>query len=119
MVAVLISTCACGLDPEACPGHPLIALIPRLVQHTELAELAGALAKAQAETIIRITEPQPGGCITAEPVDRLLTLAEAAEIAKVQVRYFHGKKLPCLRRLGRRTVSASERGLLAWLATRR
>ena len=53
--------------------------------------------------------------------DRLLTVAEAAEVLAVDQRwmYRHADQLPFTRRLSPRALRFSERGLRRWMETRR
>jgi predicted DNA-binding transcriptional regulator AlpA len=51
--------------------------------------------------------------------DRLLTADEAAERLGVTVRWLYRRKLPFARRLSRKALRFSERGLERWLANRR
>lgn len=95
-----------------------ILVSPDAVPLEDLPTFLLALASIQTTVSARLlTARRP---VTPEP-DRLLTVAEAAQILEVTPKwlYRHADRLPFTRRLSRKALRFSEAGLRKWLATRR
>ncbi len=93
---------------------------------SDLPALAGELAHLQALTWQRLNGASSNGVQTAtdadhEADDRLLTVDEAAQQLDVKPGwlYRHADRLPFTRKLSRKMLRFSERGLRRWRATRR
>jgi excisionase family DNA binding protein len=97
------------------------------VPEAELPDLVAELARGDAIARRRlyapqadaVTSPEPGG--NGDALDRLLTVEEAAERLGVRPRwlYENADRLRFTRRIGRRTLRFSEKGLEQYMATRR
>jgi predicted DNA-binding transcriptional regulator AlpA len=106
---------------DECLADP--GLAQRLPRETAVALLAN-LSVVQAALVARIlAEPAPtlGAAPGSAEPDRLLTPEEAANRLGQTRRWLfrHAKTLPFARRLSRKALRFSERGLERWLAARR
>lgn len=84
-----------------------------------LPRLAGMFATASAAVLSRLSLPAP--LVAAPPApSRLLTVPEAAEVARTNPRWIlrHTKGLACRRDLSRKEVRLEEAGFKAWLTRR-
>jgi hypothetical protein len=89
------------------------------VPYGELPALLGELARLQGEALARLAaRPDPQ---TREAGSRLLTAAEAAQIAGVSKRWLltHTRARRFRHDLSRKNVRFDEPGLRTWLASRR
>jgi predicted DNA-binding transcriptional regulator AlpA len=79
--------------------------------------LRAELKQLVREALLELHEPNAG----RSELDRLLTAEEAAAMLGVTVRwlYRHAAKLPFTRRISRKNLRFSERGLRNWIAAKK
>ena len=93
------------------------------VSPEEAAGLLAALGAIQTSLVARVLArpPKDTGAETRSPLDRLLKPQEAASRLGVKIRwlYDHASKLPFTRRLSRKALRFSERGLDEYMRKKR
>jgi excisionase family DNA binding protein len=93
------------------------------VARDDVPELVAELAAFLARLLARLSDVEATSRIdVAETPDRLLTVAEVAEVLGVDARWVYRKheagKLPFAMKLGPKTLRFSEQGLKRWLKHR-
>lgn len=86
-----------------------------------LVRLSAVMTALAARTAVSPVETTASKDPTPKKQDRNLTVGEAAELLGVKPSwlYRHSAKLPFTRRLSRRALRFSEKGLRRWLESRR
>ena len=108
------------MDAQAVEAIALLDKLARTAPIDSLVDLLGELEKVKGIAFARLASSASAPAPVADQGDQLLTDVEAAQMLGLSVEQLRRRRsLPFRRRVGRRTIRYSQRGIQRWLERQR